>query len=445
MPNLDAIDILNPALYCSVGYPWRDWDVLRQEAPVFWYERPGIEPFWALTKYEDINWVSHNPQIFSSRQRMSCNTLEAVELIELDRERRAAAFGMNADDPPNLFWMDPPVHRQYRSIVSPCFTPAATARREAIFDALALQHVAEFSRILDERGEADVAKKLAARLPVMAICELVAAPERDWEQIFQWSEAMVGAGDPEYQLPGEDFETTFKRNALAFESYLVDLVKRRMEHAGDGEDVLSRLCRTTLNGAPLKFHEILFYVHVLLVAGNGTTRNSIANGVQALLQHPEELRKLADDPSLVKPAAEEILRWSSTLIQFARTCTEDTTLRGQRIRRGETVVMFYPSANRDEGVFQDPYRFDISRSPNPHFAFGGYGEHFCLGASLARAELRAALRALIPVLPKLELAGRADLVATHLQLGEIKSLPVRLRTASPGNRSITDGARLRSD
>jgi len=200
-----------------------------------------------------------------------------------------------------------------------------------------------------------------------------------------------------------------------------------MSDPGERTDVLSRLCRARPDGEPLKFHEILFYVHVLLLAGNGTTRNSITMGVQALLEHPDQLRKLVEDPSLMKSATEEILRWSSTLIQMARTCKQDTDIRGQRIRKGETLVMFYPAANRDPDVFEDPYCFDIARDPNPHFAFGGYGEHFCLGASLARLELRSVLSALLPLLPELEQAGDAALVATHMQLGEMKRLPVRFR------------------
>lgn len=427
MANLDHIDIMDPQSYAEHGYPYGQWDVLRTESPLYWYQRPGFEPFWAVTKYEDIHWISHNPQFFSSRQRMSCNMLEAVELIELDRERRAEAFGMDPDDPPNLFWMDPPQHRKYRSIISSCFTPAAMRRRENKFRELAASHVEDFHRKLQADGQADVAKSLAARLPVMAICEMVQAPENDWEQLFQWSEAMVGASDPDNQLEGEDFETAFKRNALAFEEYLANLIRSRMSDPGERMDVLSRLCRAKIDGESLEFHQILFYIHVLLLAGNGTTRNSITMGVQALLTHPEELQKLVDNPTLVKSATEEILRWSSTLIQMARTCTQDTEIRGQRIRKGETLVMFYPAANRDPEVFEDPYRFDINRDPNPHFAFGGYGEHFCLGASLARVELRAVLRALIPLLPRLELAGDAALVATHMQLGEMKKLPVRLR------------------
>jgi cholest-4-en-3-one 26-monooxygenase len=181
------------------------------------------------------------------------------------------------------------------------------------------------------------------------------------------------------------------------------------------------------------------YIMLLLAAGNETTRNALTGGVQALLQHPDELRRLVDDPSLVEPAVEEVLRWTSIVIQFARTCTADTEIRGQRIRKGETVGMFYPSANRDEDVFDDPYRFDITREPNPHFAFGGYGEHFCLGANLARWELRIMLRELLPLLPNMELAGPAELVAGSLRrrdqaaAGAVQAV---LTSARPAPRTV---------
>jgi cholest-4-en-3-one 26-monooxygenase len=190
------------------------------------------------------------------------------------------------------------------------------------------------------------------------------------------------------------------------------------------------LLRSDVDGEPLTLRELLSYINLLLAAGNETTRNAMTGGVQALLEHPDQLQKLVADPSLVEPAVEEVLRWTSIVIQFARTCIEDTEIRGQRIRKGETVAMWYPSANRDEAVFPDPYDFDITRDPNPHYAFGGYGEHFCLGANLARWELRTMFRELLPLLPDMELAGKPELVAGSLHIGGIKRLPVRLSRAA---------------
>ncbi|WP_051838293.1 cytochrome P450 [Streptomyces sp. NRRL WC-3742] len=424
--SLDTLDITSEKAYAERGYPYEEFDLLRREAPVFWYQRPGFEPFWVLTRHEDIAWVSRNPQIFSSAQRVTVDTPDAVDMFERQLEERAAMFGHSPDDPPALSWMDPPRHRQFRQIMTPCFTPKAMAALEARFDELATGYVKQFMDRLDGFGEADVAKHLSARLPVAAICEMVGAPHDDWDDVFNWTEGTVGSADPDYQLEGEDAEAAFVRNISALNQYVATLVQERMAASdGTGTDVLSRLVAARINGEPLKFHEILYTVFNLLVAGNGTTRNATAGGIQALLEHPEELAKLRANPALVDSAVEEILRWTSIAIHFARTCTQDTEIRGQVIRKGETVVMWYPAANRDGDAFPDPYRFDITRTANPHFSFGGYGEHICLGANLARLQLRAILRAVLPVLGDLELIGTPEMAAQHLQVAEIKKLIVR--------------------
>src|SRR5215212_8785952 len=377
--TLEMLDITDTARYVARGYPWREWDLLRREAPVFWYERPGFEPFWALTKYEDIAWVSRNPQLFSNTQRLRLDSIEGVEILERGRERSARRYGGSPADPPDFIFMDPPEHRQYRALTSRAFTPRAMAALEDHFAELSSRYVAEFGEVLVERlprGEdVDLVHELAARLPVSAICEMAAIPREDWDRIFHWTEVLVGAGDPEFQRPGEDRETTVRRASREWKQYMSALIAERRATGAAGDDLLSVLIRARIDGEPLTERELLNYILLLLAAGNETTRNAITGGVQALLQHPDQLQLLVDDPLLVESAVEEILRWTSIVIQFVRTCTEDTEIRGQRIRKGETVVMWYPSANRDEDVFPDPYRFDVRRTPNPHFAFGGYGEH----------------------------------------------------------------------
>jgi len=429
--TLENLDITDTARYVEHGYPWREWDLLRREAPVFWYERPGFEPFWAITKHADIGHVSRNPQLFSNTQRLRLDSIEGVEILERSRERNARRYGGSPSDPPDFIFMDPPEHREYRALTSKSFTPRAMAGLEQHFREMSGEFVAAFARGLAERfgaGEPlDFVHELAARLPVAAICEMAAIPRADWEKIFHWTEILIGAGDPEYQRPGEDRETTARRASGEWKAYTSALIERRRDEGATGNDLVSMLVRAEVEGEPLNERELINYINLLLAAGNETTRNATTGGVQALLQHPGELRKLIENPALVDTAVEEILRWTSIVIQFARTCMEDTEIRGQRIRKGETVAMWYPSANRDEEVFDDPYRFDITRDPNPHFAFGGYGEHFCLGANLARWELRVMLRALLPLLPDLELAGPAEMVALSLHVGGIKRLPVRYR------------------
>ena len=215
-----------------------------------------------------------------------------------------------------------------------------------------------------------------------------------------------------------------RRNSGEWRRYNEDLVAQRLQD-GFGEDLLSRLMQAEIDGQKFTPREISSYFTLLVAAGNETTRNSITGGVKVLLENRDQLERLVAEPELVPSAVEEILRWTSVVIQFQRTATEDLEIRGQTIRKGESLVMWYPSANRDEEVFPEPYTFDITRDPNDHFAFGGFGEHFCLGAHLARWEMRAIFHALLPVLPKLELAREPELVAGSLHVGGIKRMLVR--------------------
>jgi cholest-4-en-3-one 26-monooxygenase len=406
---------------------------LRREAPVFWYERPGYEPFWALTKYEDIAFVSRSPERFSNAQRLRLNDIEGIEIGERGRQRRVEKYGGTVNDPPDLVFMDPPEHRDYRRMVSSRFTPRAMQQLEVHFDDLGSRYVGDFAKVLadsmPEGDSVDFVHELACKLPIAAICEMAAIPRADWDKIFHWTEVLVGAGDPEFQEPGMTREQTIRHNADQWEEYTNWLIEKRRDAGATENDLISMLVRAKVDGEPLSQRELLSYITLLLAAGNETTRNAMTGGVKALLDHPAELQRLVDDPALVETAVEEILRWTSIIIQFARTCTEDTVIRGQQIRAGQTVGMWYPSANRDEEIFADPYRFDITRDPNPHFAFGGYGEHFCLGANLARWELRVMFRELRELLPKMELAGPPELVAQSLHVGGIKRLPVRVRRA----------------
>jgi hypothetical protein len=207
-------------------------------------------------------------------------------------------------------------------------------------------------------------------------------------------------------------------------AYMLDVVRDRRERGPGGADLCSAIVHSEIDGKPLTDQQLQGYLFVILAAGNETTRNSIAGGVHALLENPEQKDLLCSDPSLVVSAAEEILRWTSPVVQFARTAVEDFELSGVSIKAGQDVGMWYPSANRDEAVFTDPYQFDITRDPNRHLAFGGYGAHFCMGANLARWELRAALRALIPILPRLEAAGPLERVP-NLHVPAVHRLPVR--------------------
>jgi cholest-4-en-3-one 26-monooxygenase len=292
-------------------------------------------------------------------------------------------------------------------------------------------YVGNFADLLVEKlkngQECDFVHDCAAKLPVAAICEMADIPREDWDKVFQWTEVLVGSQDPEYQRPGENARDAARRNINEWFDYMEALVEKRNENGLQGKDLLSMLLRAEIDGEKLTPREVMSYIILLLAAGNETTRNSTSGGVHALVEHPDELAKLIANPELVDSAVEEILRWTSVVIQFTRTVTQDTEIRGQKIRKGETIAMWYPSANRDEDVFDDPYRFDITRDPNDHFAFGGYGEHFCLGANLARWEMRSLLKALIPVLPRMEVTRPPERLAGQLHVGGIKRLMVQAR------------------
>ena len=429
--TLQNLDITDTKLYVRHGYPWAAWDLLRNEAPVFWYQRPRHEPFWAITKHEDVGYISRHPELFSNTQILRLSDVNTVRIGQRGRVRSANRYGGSAEDPPDFIFMDPPEHRQYRSAVSRTFTPRAMKRLEQHFADMANNYVSRFADVLVEEmaakgelGVVDVVHELSAKLPVAAICEMAGVPEQDWEQIFRWTETLVGAADPEFRLPGEDQEQTMRRNSGEWRRYNEELVAQRLQD-GLGSDLLSILMQAEIDGQRLTPREISSYFTLLVAAGNETTRNSTTGGIKALLENPDQLERLVNEPDLVPSAVEEILRWTSIVIQFQRTATQDLEIRGQHIRKGESVVMWYPSANRDEDVFDNPNTFDIGRDPNDHFAFGGYGEHFCLGAHLARWEMRAIFHALLPVLPKLQLAGEPEFVAGSLHVGGIKRLLVR--------------------
>jgi cholest-4-en-3-one 26-monooxygenase len=429
--TLQNLDITDTDLYVQRGYPWPAWDLLRSTAPVYWYERPGFEPFWAITKYADIQWISRNQQIFSNRQRLRLAHPMPGDWEHWKQHEAESRYRPARDEPPDLVFMDPPEHRQYRSIVSARFTPRAMSRLEQHLDEMTASYVGDFANLLVERladgTEQDFVHGCAARLPVAAICEMADIPREDWDRVFHWTEVLVGSQDPEYQRPGEDARAAARRNINEWFDYMEQLVAERQSRGLTGGDLLTLLLRADIDGEKLTPREVMSYIILLLAAGNETTRNSTTGGVFALLEHPGQLAKLVKNPGLVESAVEEILRWTSVVIQFTRTCTQDTEIGGQRIRAGQTVAMWYPSANRDEQVFEDPYRFDIERDPNDHLAFGGYGEHFCLGANLARWEMRSLLRALIPLLPRMEVAAEPERLAGQLHVGGIKRLMVRTK------------------
>ena len=427
-PSLETLDIHSTDLYVSRGYPWREWDLLRREAPVFWYEREGIAPFWAITRHADVLEISKRADVFVNSRRLR------LQLIEEDERQfgwsrvRAEARGWDPDEVPDFIFMDDPRHRNFRLVTARRFTPAALRKLEAHFDDLSRTFADEFAEELvrsGERGETcDFVRGFAQKLPLAAIGEMLGLPAGDWLRLKQLTNVMIGAPEPDFFHHGEDRYVGVLRAVEEMTEYMVRLIHDRRAGGPAGGDLSNLIVHAEVDGKPLTEQQLQGYLFVILAAGNETTQNAISGGVNAMLEHPEQRDLLCSDPGLVNSAAEEILRWTSPVVQFARTAVEDFELSGTKIEAGQDVGMWYPSANRDEAVFEDPYRFDITRKPNHHLAFGGFGAHFCLGANLARWELRAALRALIPVLPRFEAAGPAERVP-NLHVSAIHTMPVR--------------------
>jgi cytochrome P450 len=419
--SLSDLDITSGRVYQREGYPWRAWDLLRREAPVYWYEHKGFEPFWAITKHEDILAISKRPDLFISSKRLVLADVPSVE--EPPRPEDLALQQRH------ILNMDPPMHGIYRNLVSRRFTPRGLAPLEPAVEAMSRGVIEDVSaRLVDEIsgvGHCDFVGDLAAKLPVFVITEMCGVPQQDAELMFRWTNEAIGAGDQEYQQ-GRSAAETGRQAAMQLFGYFANLLAQRRQDPKD--DLITLLLNARVDGAPIADMEILSYCFLLIIAGNETTRNATSGGMLALLEHPGELQKLRDDASLADSAVEEILRWVSPVVHFLRTATKETEIRGQSIRAGESVCMFYPSANRDEDVFEDPYRFDITRSPNEHLAFGGYGEHFCLGANLARLELRTIFRELFERLPDIELDGPVERLHSTL-VGGIKHMPVRFTPA----------------
>jgi cholest-4-en-3-one 26-monooxygenase len=339
----------------------------------------------------------------------------------------AAMRGWDRDEPPDMVFMDDPRHRAFRLLTSSAFAPgrlrALVPRIEKMAEQFAAGFAEQLRRETDESGSCDFVRGYADKLPLAAIGDLMGLPPGDWQQVLVWSNALLGDIHPDYAVEGEPPGSATRRAVEELQLYYDALMAERRAAGAGSSSLVDMLLRARIEGEPLTEQQLHGYLLLLTAAGNETTRNATTGGVIALLEHPEQRDLLCERPELVDSAVEEILRWTSPVVQFARTVTKDTEIRGQKVRAGDTVGLFYPSANRDEDVFEEPYRFDVARKPNHHLAFG-HGAHFCLGANLARVELRAALRGLLPILPDMELVD-TGVRLPNLHVPGYQSLRVR--------------------
>ncbi len=412
--SLTAADVIDPGRYAAEGYPHEAWRALRRDAPVRWFdmgERPG---FWAVTRRADIVWLSKQSTRFliGPRQAVFADSPPPEERKPIDGPFQRG-----------LLDMDPPEHGPHRKIASGWFTPRAIQRRRPEVERICRESLDALAQRGAE-GEADFVADVATPVTLSVLADMLGVPREDWHLMLDWTNRFAGAADPEYVSEGGISDTIQGARSELF-AYFTDLAKQR--RASPRDDMVSVLANARSDGASLPDFELLSYFALLVVAGNETTRNAASGGLLALIENPEERAKLADDPSRVPTAVEEIVRWTTPVIQFCRTSLEDFELHGETIRAGESMCLFYPSANRDESVFDGPDAFRVDRRPNPHLAFG-IGEHFCLGANLARLELCVIFEQLARRLEDVELAAPPERMRSSF-LGGVKRMPIRYRLA----------------
>jgi cytochrome P450 len=433
----DAGTIVDPDTYVD-GVPYAVLARLRRESPVVWLDEPAVDGwpagpgFWAVLRHADVRHVLRHPEIFSSR-------LGATQIRD-PASPEALAYVRRM-----MLNLDPPEHSRLRGLLTKAFTPRAVARLEHRIEGWARDLVAAVA----ERGECDFAKEVAADLPLLTLAEVFGVPAQDRWLMFDWSNRVIGYQDPEYAVSahaGASGSTAMARRAIALRPvpdaagrmpdprtrqgmpdlyrYAAELGEYKRRHPGD--DVMSNLMRHRDDaGGRVAIEEFENLFWLFSVAGNETLRNGLPGGMIALLSTPDAARALRRDPALLPSAAEEMLRWWTPVMHFRRTAAVDTELAGVRIRAGEKVVVWFSAANRDEAAFDDPDTFRPDRTPNDHLTFG-HGPHFCLGARLARVQLRAMFAAVLDLLGEIEPAGDPVRLRSNFQNG-IKSLPIRWR------------------
>ncbi|MGV0580419.1 cytochrome P450 [Mycolicibacterium elephantis] len=376
---------------------------LRSEAPVSWVDVPNYRPFWAITKHADIMDIERDNELFTNSPR--------PVLVTAEGDEQQAAIGVRT-----LIHMDDPEHRVMRAIGADWFRPKAMRALKVRVDELAKAHV---DKMMELGPECDFVQQVAVNFPLYVIMSLLGVPESDFPLMLKLTQELFGSDDDEFKRGTEQAEQMSA--LLEMFEYFTALTKAR--RGQPTEDLASAIANATVDGERLSDIATMSYYAIVAAAGHDTTSATISGGMLALIENPDQQAKLRNDLSLMPPATEEMIRWVTPVKAFMRTAAEDTTVRGVPIAAGESVLLSYVSGNRDEDVFDDPFRFDVTRDPNKHVAFG-YGVHFCLGAALARMEVNSFFTELLPRLRSVELAGAPEYVATTF-VGGLKHLPLR--------------------
>jgi cholest-4-en-3-one 26-monooxygenase len=406
---IDPLDLVDPARYQRRGYPHEVWTQLRAEAPVAYFEPPGFPPFWAITKHADLIQLASQPLKFSSAKG-----------ITLDRNAEAmseAVAGLEM-----IVFLDPPRHGPMRQIANREFLRSAVRARFDEVGRIASQIVAD-AATGGAVAECDFVTSFAARLPLEVIAWVLGVPRPDWERLLRATDTVIGKEDVEFRLPGETPGQAARRAQTEMHHYFSEMVEARRRDPQP--DLVSLLVQSTVDDRPLTAEQLIGYCELLVEAGNETTRDAISGAMHAFCERPDQWDELRRRPEILTDAVEEILRWVTPISYFVRTATEDYELRGQKIRAGDKVVLFWASGNRDEEVFEDPFDFRIDRRPNQHLVFG-FGPHLCMGAHLARAELEHMFRTLADRMEWFEQSGPVERLHSSIN-GAIKHLPIRYR------------------
>jgi cholest-4-en-3-one 26-monooxygenase len=403
--RLADVDLFDPDLYEKNGVPHEAMRFLRAEAPVHFHQEPGGRGFWAITKYEDVMAIGKDPHTFSSSrggtniQDYPPEHLSTIQMLMLN--------------------MDPPQHNKFRKLASKGFTP----RMVALMEPKIREACKKIIDAIAQKGEVDFVRTVSAELPLVVIADLIGIPQDDRDKIFGWTNRLIGFDDPEFQTNVED------GRAAAFEMWMYANTLAEGRKGASGEDLVTVLINAEIEGERLSEMEFDAFFLLLAVAGNETTRNAISGGLLALFENPEQYARLQREPALIPTAIDEMIRWVTPVNYFRRTATKDVELRGVKIKENDKVCMYYASANRDEDMFgPTAMSFDITRSPNEHLAFGG-GQHFCLGSSLAKLEMRILFEEVFRRLPDLQLSGKVRRLRSNFING-VKEIPVRFTPES---------------
>jgi cholest-4-en-3-one 26-monooxygenase len=392
------------------GVPHEWFAALRKDAPVYWHEgdptfvgpQGGAGPFWCVTAYDDVVTVNRDNATFSSAERLVF--MWDPDEASLEQQRLL------------MLNMDPPLHTRYRRLINKGFTPRMVSELESTMK----KRTSDIIDRVAERGECDFVVDVASELPLQVIADLMGVPQEDRHKLFDWSNRMIGAEDPEYGLT----EEMTQHASMELYAYAAQLAEQK--RANPKDDLISVLTTASVDGEQLTGLEIDLFFLLLTVAGNETTRNLISHGMVALLEHPDQLEKVRKNRDLLPGAVEEMLRWASPVMNFRRTAMADVELGGKQIKAGDKVVIWYIAANFDEKVFPDPFTFDVERTPNEHVAFGGGGPHFCLGANLARMEINVMFDEVLDRMHDIEFTGDVSRLRSNFING-LKHIPLKFR------------------